>query len=95
MRAIGEVLHELGSVVDDGEEDGSRSHGRGTYCLRSESGVAATSMKETAMQCGNHYVAEPARDLIGLLQDYRKTRPEVSAAWCFGIGLFLGWRLRP
>jgi ElaB/YqjD/DUF883 family membrane-anchored ribosome-binding protein len=57
--------------------------------------MAATSVKETAMECGNHYVAEPARDLIGLLQDYARTRPEVAAAWCFGIGLFLGWKLRP
>jgi hypothetical protein len=57
--------------------------------------IAATSVKDSAMECGNHYVAEPARDLIGMLQDYAKTRPEVAAAWCFGIGLFLGWKLRP
>jgi len=57
--------------------------------------MAATSAKETAMEYGNHYVAEPARDLVGLLQDYARSRPEVAAAWCFGLGLFLGWKLRP
>lgn len=57
--------------------------------------VAANMAKETAMECGNHYVAEPAKDIVGLLQDYAKSRPEVAAAWCFGLGLFLGWRLRP
>lgn len=57
--------------------------------------MAASSAKETAMEYGNHYVAEPARDLVGLLQDYAKSRPEVAAAWCFGLGLFIGWRLRP
>jgi len=56
--------------------------------------MAATSAKETAMEYGNHYVAEPARDLVGLLQDYAKSRPDVAAVWCFGLGLFLGWRLR-
>ena len=57
--------------------------------------VAASMAKETAMECGNHYVAEPAKDIVGLLQDYAKSRPEVAAAWCFGLGLFLGWKLRP
>ncbi len=67
-----------------------RFHGAGEQLA-----MAATSVKDTALECGNHYVAEPARDLIGLLQDYAKSRPEVAAAWCFGIGLFLGWKLRP
>lgn len=57
--------------------------------------MAATSAKETAMEYGNHYVAEPARDLVGLLQDYARSRPEVAAVWCFGLGLFIGWKLRP
>ena len=48
-----------------------------------------------AMECGSHYVTEPARDLFGLLQDYAKSRPEVVAVWCFGLGLFLGWKIRP
>lgn len=57
--------------------------------------VAANMAKETAMECGNHYVAEPAKDIVGLLQDYAKSRPEVAAAWCFALGLFIGWKLRP
>ncbi len=57
--------------------------------------MVANSAKETAMEYGNHYVAEPAKDIVGLLQDYAKSRPEVAAAWCFGLGLFIGWKLRP
>ncbi len=57
--------------------------------------VAANMAKDTAMECGNHYVAEPAKDIVGLLQDYAKSRPVVAAAWCFGLGLFIGWKLRP
>jgi len=55
--------------------------------------MAATSAKETAVQYCDHYLAEPARDLFGLVQDYVKSRPDVAAVWCFGLGLFLGWRL--
>jgi hypothetical protein len=55
---------------------------------------AANIAKEAAMECGTHYVTEPAKDLVGLLQDYAKSRPEVAAVWCFGLGLFIGWKLR-
>ena len=57
--------------------------------------VAAESAKKTAIEYGNHYVAEPANDLFGLLKDYASSRPEVAAAWCFGLGLVIGWKLRP
>jgi hypothetical protein len=56
---------------------------------------AASSAKQTAIEYGTHYVAEPAKDIVGLLQDYAKSRPEVAAAWCFALGLFIGWKLRP
>ena len=55
---------------------------------------AAIIAKETAVECGTHYVTEPAKDLVGLLQDYAKSRPEVAAVWCFGLGLLIGWKLR-
>jgi|JI7StandDraft_1071085.scaffolds.fasta_scaffold121595_2 hypothetical protein len=57
--------------------------------------MAANSAKDTALQYGSHYLTEPAKDLFGLLQDYAKSRPEVAAVWCFGLGLFIGWKLRP
>ncbi len=57
--------------------------------------MVANSAKDTALQYGSHYVTEPAKELFGLLQDYAKSRPDVAAAWCFGLGLFLGWKLRP
>jgi hypothetical protein len=57
--------------------------------------IVANSAKDTALEFGSHYVTEPAQDLFGLLQGYAKSRPEVAAAWCFGLGLFLGWKLRP
>ena len=48
----------------------------------------------TEAKKGLDYVTEPAKDLVGLLQDYAKSRPEVAAVWCFGLGLFIGWKLR-
>ena len=57
--------------------------------------IAAESAKKKGIGYGDHYVAEPAEDLFGLLKDYASSRPEVAAAWCFGLGLFIGWKLRP
>jgi hypothetical protein len=56
---------------------------------------AACTARNTAIEYGNHFVAEPAKDLVGLLQDYAKARPDVAAAWCFGIGFYIGWKIRP
>lgn len=43
---------------------------------------------------GSHYVAEPARDLGGMLRDYVNEKPDVAAMWCFGLGILVGWKLR-
>ena len=56
--------------------------------------MAATSASETAKEYGSHYVAEPAKDVFALLQDYAKSKPDIAAMWCFGIGVIVGWKLR-
>lgn len=57
--------------------------------------TVASSAAETAKEYGKHYVGEPTKDIVSLLQDYAKNKPEVAAMWCFGIGFFVGWKLRP
>ena len=57
--------------------------------------TVAKSAAETAKEYGKHYVGEPTKDMVSLLQDYAKNKPEVAALWCFGIGFFVGWKLRP
>lgn len=55
---------------------------------------AARSAAVNARYAGNHFVAEPAQDLLGVLTNYAKRKPEVAAMWCFGLGVLVGWRLR-
>lgn len=55
---------------------------------------AAASAASSAREAGNHYVAEPAHDVVGLLSDYARRKPDVAALWCFGVGVLIGWRLR-
>lgn len=53
-------------------------------------GVAA----EKIQQAGQHFVAEPARDIFASLRDYAHEKPDVAAMWCFGLGVIVGWKLR-
>lgn len=55
----------------------------------------AVSARDCARECTEYYVTEPAKDLISLMKDYAKKNPDVAAAWAFGAGLILGWKLKP
>ena len=37
----------------------------------------------------------PFNDLYQYFTDYARERPDVVALWCFGIGVVLGWKLKP
>lgn len=37
----------------------------------------------------------PGRDFLTYVKDYAREQPGVAAAWCFGIGFIVGWRLKP
>lgn len=34
-------------------------------------------------------------DLLNHIRQYASENPEIAAAWCFGLGFVLGWRLKP
>ena len=38
--------------------------------------------------------AEMGRDMVQYLREYARENPEAAALWCFGIGFFLGWKLK-
>lgn len=54
----------------------------------------ADSAASTMRDAGSHYVAEPAKDILSLLSDYVKEKPDVAAMWAFGLGILVGWKLR-
>lgn len=56
--------------------------------------VAATAA-ELGHGAARHYVQEPAQDLFGLAKDYAKENPDVAACWAFGLGVLVGWKLKP
>lgn len=55
----------------------------------------AQSAASTGQDMAEHYVTEPAKDLVTLAKDFVKKKPDVAAMWCFGLGLIVGWKLKP
>lgn len=68
------------SMSDSGKETASK--------------VAHTAA-EYSQDAAQHYVAEPAKDLVELMKDYAREKPDVAACWCFAIGVVIGWKLKP
>ena len=62
---------------------------------RERAGEMGQSAASAASECATHYVQEPAHDLVGLMQDYAREKPDVAALWCFAIGVLVGWKLKP
>jgi hypothetical protein len=50
---------------------------------------------ELGHDAADHYVKEPARDLFSLAKAYAKDNPDVVACWAFGLGVLVGWKLKP
>jgi len=38
---------------------------------------------------------KPTRDLVAYFREYAREKPTVVALWCLGIGVVLGWKLKP
>jgi hypothetical protein len=70
------------------------SHSETSSMAKEKLSMAATSAAETAREYGSHFVAEPAKDIVTLLQDYARAKPDIAAMWCFGLGVIVGWKLR-
>ncbi|WP_283432926.1 hypothetical protein [Neorhodopirellula lusitana] len=62
---------------------------------RSTANRVAHSAAEATQDCAEYYVSEPAKDLFGLAKDYAKEKPDVAAMWAFGLGVIVGWKLKP
>lgn len=56
---------------------------------------AADNARQFTSDAAQHYVREPARDLLGLAKDYAREKPDVAAMWCFALGVVVGWKLKP
>lgn len=83
-----------GSDTGSQENSEDRTHAA-VEAARAQVSRAAHSAADMSREGARHYVREPAGDLLSLLRDYAREKPDVTAVWCFGIGLIVGWKLKP
>ncbi|MCC9642034.1 hypothetical protein LOC71_07085 [Rhodopirellula sp. JC740] len=78
-----------GTSSSNSEANGMSHHAREAADRVSQSAV------EFSRDAAQHYVREPAQDIFGLMKSYAKDNPDVAACWAFGIGVLVGWKLKP
>ncbi len=38
---------------------------------------------------------KPTADVVDYLRQYAREKPDVTALWCLGIGIMIGWKIKP
>lgn len=38
---------------------------------------------------------QPTRDIVNYVREYAREKPDVAALWCFGVGIVVGWKIKP
>jgi hypothetical protein len=51
--------------------------------------------RETEGQAPENWMEDTLRSVTDSVEDYARREPLKFAAWVFGIGFVLGWRLKP
>jgi len=82
-------------MTDSMAENSGQKTSRIADSAKEAAGRYVASAAETTQVAGRHFVAEPAKDIFSLLQDYARAKPDVCAMWAFGLGVVVGWKLRP
>lgn len=62
---------------------------------RQKSGQVASAAADIGRDAADRFVTEPAQDLFALAKQYAKENPDVAACWAFGLGVLIGWKLKP
>lgn len=73
----------------------SERHRSASESVRQMMDQTADSLATGARDATEHYVTEPAKDLLGLAKEYARDKPEVACAWAFGLGFIVGWKMKP
>jgi len=56
---------------------------------------SSTQSREASGFSGSMNEQSNQQNLVDHLTQFCKENPGTAAAWCFGIGFVLGWRLKP
>jgi len=89
------TAHEQASEGQSSQSSHGENVRQSSDAARQASRRVARSAADFSQEYGQHYVSEPAQDLVGIMKDYAREKPDVAAMWCFGLGVLVGWKLKP
>jgi len=49
----------------------------------------------SSQRAGSAVDMRPSRDMINYVRRYARQKPDVAALWCFGLGVIVGWKIKP
>ncbi|XZE53513.1 hypothetical protein SH139x_005262 [Planctomycetaceae bacterium SH139] len=86
-----------GSPAGSGSSGQKQASEQATISSRARENAryVASKASEAGHDVARHYVQQPAGDLVSLLRDYAKEKPDVAALWCFAFGIIVGWKIKP
>lgn len=87
-------MSENSAQQPDAQTDSSH-HSQALDAARAGMSWAGHSAADHGRDAARHYLREPASDIVTLLRDYAKEKPDVAALWCFSLGIIVGWKLKP
>ncbi|MGB4707212.1 MAG: hypothetical protein WBH50_23440 [Fuerstiella sp.] len=38
---------------------------------------------------------KPTQDIVNYVREYARQKPDVAALWCLGLGIVVGWKIKP
>lgn len=50
---------------------------------------------ENAQSPSQNQSLQPTQDIVKYVREYARQKPDVAALWCFGIGIVVGWKVKP
>ncbi|MAT14808.1 MAG: hypothetical protein CMJ46_06005 [Planctomyces sp.] len=65
------------------------THGTQGYERQSSSTTGTTTQRPQGDDL------QPLDDVLDYVKTYARQNPGTAAAWCFGIGFIVGWKLKP
>jgi ElaB/YqjD/DUF883 family membrane-anchored ribosome-binding protein len=55
----------------------------------------ANSAIQNRLSAERNRSLKPTQDIVDCVRDYVRQKPDVTALWCFGLGIVVGWKTKP
>ena len=83
--------HSQSSSTASSEKRASESESESS----SQSRYSPSSSSSSSQRAGSAVDMRPSRDMINYVRRYARQKPDVAALWCFGLGVIVGWKIKP